>query len=219
MREGLTENGQFIASISQNQSRPLHSLTNKMFISFRTNSWGQLAGFSARFSRQKSACGGREVFEDNSLSINSPRLDPTAVYRRGYVSCRWEILAEHRHFIIVNFEELHLNNPGVCSSSFLELSDGVHDTDHMRRYCGDQTGRWLTTSNKLFIEFLFDIEDTKVKHDFFISLSGSFLNNTHFSRNVIMRYCKSKFVRYFWSHNGVKISPNKLMMNQAANAT
>ena len=164
IREGLSEDDNFIVSINQNHSAPVFSLTNQMYLLFKSNSWGQLAGFSARFSRQNSPCGGREIFEGNSLSISSPRLESTGVYRRGYYSCRWEVLAEHRHFIIVNFEELHLDNHGHCSSSFLELSDGVHDTNHMRRYCGNiKSMRWYTTSNKLFMEYLFDIENTNVR--------------------------------------------------------
>ena len=78
-------------------------------------------------------------------------------------------MAEHRHFITANFQEFELNNnnsnsSGECSSSFLELSDGVHDTDHVRRFCRNMAGRsWATASNRLFIEYLFDIEDSKVR--------------------------------------------------------
>ena len=163
VREGLTENDDFITSINQNQSEPVFSLTNKMFILFKSNSWGQLAGFSARFSRQNSVCGGRRMLEENSLSISSPQLEWPGVYRRGYVRCRWEVVAATRHFVILNFQEMELNNPGHCSSTFLELSDGVHDTEHTRRYCGTVMRKWFTTSNKLFIEYLFDMEDRKVR--------------------------------------------------------
>ena len=82
------------------------------------------------------------------------------------MSCRWEVVAEDRHFITANFQEFHLNNGNVgqCGSSFLEMSDSVHDTDHLRRYCANMEGRsWSTTSNKLLVEYLFDIEDTEVR--------------------------------------------------------
>ena len=165
IREGLRETDSFITSINTNQSRPVYSLTSQMFLLFKTNHWGQLAGFSAVFSRQSSVCGGREVFAGNSLSLGSPGLDPGGLYRRGYLACRWEAVAEHGHFITANFQEFHLNSSaGQCSSSFLELSDGVHDTDHVRRLCHNMAGRrWATASNKLFIEYLFDIEDTTVR--------------------------------------------------------
>ena len=163
IREGLSETANFITSINTNQTSPVYSLTSQMYLLFKTNHWGQLAGFSAVFSRQSSVCGGREIFAGNSLSVTSPRLDPAGIYRRGYVSCRWEVVADHRHFITAHFQEFDLNNAGQCSSSFLELSDSVHDTDHMRRYCHNMQGSsWTTTSNKLFIEYLFDVEDTKV---------------------------------------------------------
>ena len=165
IREGLSEADSFITSINTNQSSPVYSLTSQMYLLFKTNHWGQLAGFSAVFSRQSSVCGGRAIFAGNSLSVSSPRLDLTGVYRRGYVSCRWEVVADTRHFITALFQEFDLKNTGgQCRSSFLELSDSVHDTDHMRRYCHNMEGRrWSTTSNKLFIEYLFDIEDTKVR--------------------------------------------------------
>ena len=77
------------------------------------------------------------------------------------------MVAEHRHFITANFQEFELNNnksSDQCSSSFLELSDGVHDTDHVRRFCRNMAGRsWATASNRLFIEYLVDIEDRKVR--------------------------------------------------------
>ena len=103
------------------------------------------------------------MFEENSLSISSPQLERPGLYRRGYVRCRWEVVAAIRHFVILNFQEMELNNPGHCSSTFLELSDGVHDTEHTRRYCGAVMRKWFTTSNKLFIEYLFDMEDRKVR--------------------------------------------------------
>ena len=164
IREGLSQTDSFITSINTNQSNPVYSLTSQMYLLFKTNHWGQLAGFSAVFSRQSSVCGGREIFAGNSLSLTSPRLDTTGVLRRGYISCRWEVVAAVRHFITATFQEFDLNNnTGQCTSSFLELSDGVHDTDHLRRYCHGMAGRsWTTTSNKLFVEYLFDIEDTQV---------------------------------------------------------
>ena len=73
---------------------------------------------------------------------------------------------EHRHFITANLQEFDLaKDKDQCSSSFLELADGVHDTDHLRRLpCHSRAGSsWATASNKLFIEYLFDIEDTRVR--------------------------------------------------------
>ena len=88
------------------------------------------------------------------------------MHRKNLLWRDWAWLyPELRHFITANFQEFHLNSSaGQCSSSFLELSDGVHDTDHVRRLCHNMAGRrWATASNKLFIEYLFDIEDTTVR--------------------------------------------------------
>ena len=70
-------------------SEPLFSLSNKMYLMFSSNSWGQDQGFSARFTRLSSLCGGDTRFKDQSLSIQSPRLPLHGLYRRGYISCRW----------------------------------------------------------------------------------------------------------------------------------
>ena len=69
-------------------SEPLFSLSNKMYLMFSSNSWGQDQGFSARFTRLSSLCGGDTRFKDQSLSIQSPRLPQHGLYRRGYISCR-----------------------------------------------------------------------------------------------------------------------------------
>ena len=60
-----------------------------MYVLFKSNNWGQSKGFSARFTSEKSICGGKEYFEGQSLSIHSPYLNRDGVYRRGYLSCRW----------------------------------------------------------------------------------------------------------------------------------
>ena len=98
IREGLSQTDSFITSINSNQSNPIYSLTSQMYRLFKTNHWGQLAGFSAVFSRQIPLCGGREIFRGNSLSVGSPRLDPGGQYRRGYLSCRWEGRRKYFHF-------------------------------------------------------------------------------------------------------------------------
>ena len=96
-----------------------------------------------------------------SLSLHSPLFDRSGLYRRGYVSCRWEVHAEYRHFITVQFNQFDLGDKPQCATGFLELSDSVHDSDHMRRYCNDMGKmKWYTTSSKLFVEYLFDIDDT-----------------------------------------------------------
>merc|ERR1712013_583828 len=92
--------------------------------------------------------------------------DRNGLYRRGYVSCRWEVHAEHRHFITVQFNQFDLGDKPQCATGFLELSDSVHDSDHMRRYCNDMGKmKWYTTSSKLFVEYLFDIDDTSSHFD------------------------------------------------------
>ena len=103
VRDGLTDKDSFIASVSGNSSsmhkkyilniiimfsEPLFSLSNKMYLMFSSNSWGQDQGFSARFTRLSSLCGGDTRFKDQSLSIQSPRLPLNGLYRRGYISCR-----------------------------------------------------------------------------------------------------------------------------------
>ena len=98
IREGLRETDSLITNINTNQSRPVYSLTSQMFLRFKTNHWGQLAGFSAVFSRQSSVCGGRAVLAGKSLSLSSPRLDPAGLYRQGWLSCRWEVAAETRRY-------------------------------------------------------------------------------------------------------------------------
>ena len=56
------------------------------------------------------------------------------------------------------------------------FSDSIHDNDHMRRYCSDMENRkWYTTSNKLYMEYLFDIEDTKDWSYVFIKLKHNLL--------------------------------------------
>ena len=82
-----------------------------------------------------------------------------------------------KHFINVNFQKFSLQDQNQCGTGFLELrlikhdhqfdsykfySDSIHDSDHMRRYCSNlERKKWYTTSNKLYMEYLFDIEDTK----------------------------------------------------------
>ena len=75
---------------------------------------------------------------------------------------RWEISADQNHFITVNFQDFNLKSADHCATGFLELSDSIPDSDHMRRYCSAMENRkWFTSSNKLFIEYLVDVEDTK----------------------------------------------------------
>ena len=70
IREGLSETDNFITSIKTNQSlETVYSLTSQMYLMFKTNNWGQLAGFSAVFSRQNSVCGGREILAGNRRDI------------------------------------------------------------------------------------------------------------------------------------------------------
>ena len=56
---------------------------------FKSNSWGQHKGFSARFTKEPSLCGGEKIFDEQSLSIHSPKLNRRGIYRRGYLSCRF----------------------------------------------------------------------------------------------------------------------------------
>ena len=90
-----------------------------------------------------------------------------SLHRKNLLWRDWAWLyPEHRHFITANFQEFDLaKDKDQCSSSFLELADGVHDTDHLGRLpCHSRPGSsWATASNKLFIEYLFDIEDTRVR--------------------------------------------------------
>ena len=82
IREGLSETDNFITSIKTNQSlETVYSLTSQMYLMFKTNNWGQLAGFSAVFTRQNSVCGGREILAGNRRDIqhshwSSPYIAP-----------------------------------------------------------------------------------------------------------------------------------------------
>ena len=166
VRDGLSDQDSYITSFTGNSSGKVYTLGNKMHVLFRTNNWGQMAGFSARFVAMPPVCGGREVFQGQSLSLHSPEFDRYGLYRRGYVSCRWEVHAEHRHFITVQFNQFDLGDKPQCATGFLELSDSVHDSDHMRRYCnGMEKKKWYTSSSKLFVEYLFDIDDTNSHFD------------------------------------------------------
>ena len=71
--------------------------------------------------------------------------------------------APHGYFITVNFQDfVFLSEESGCAGGYLELSDGVHDSDHMRRYCSSvmRSRQWFTSSNKLLLEYLVDAEDT-----------------------------------------------------------
>lgn len=59
-----------------------------MYLMFKSNNWGQGKGFTARFSREDPLCGGEQIFDGQSLSLQSPVLDRKGLYRRGYASCR-----------------------------------------------------------------------------------------------------------------------------------
>ena len=51
----------------------------------------------------------------------------------------------------------------------------------MRRYCHQLYGRkWYTTSNKLYLEYLFDVEDMKVN---FLTLVSNFSQVAYFSQS------------------------------------
>ena len=125
---------------------PVYSLTNKIYLMFKSNSWGQHKGFSARFTREYPVCGGEKHFDGQSLSIHSPILYKRGIYRRGYLSCRlasdrvclltthkifrrWEIVAKARHFITVNFNKFIIEDQNQCGSGFLELRF-VHDDNN-----------------------------------------------------------------------------------------
>lgn len=73
---------------------PLYSLTSQMYLMFKSNNWGQAQGFSARFTSLPPVCGDDLTFEDQSLSIQSPKLSPNGIYRRGYLSCRYWTLVQ-----------------------------------------------------------------------------------------------------------------------------
>ena len=71
--------------------------------------------------------------------------------------------APHGYFITVNFQDfVFVSEESGCAGGYLELSDGVHDSDHMRRYCSSvmRSRQWFTSSNKLLLEYLVDAEDT-----------------------------------------------------------
>ena len=114
IREGLTDQSSYITTVENNHKGilqykqilnewfikwstdslyfilgPVFSLSNQMFIMFKSNNWGQEKGFSAEFSSMNSICGGDEKIKGSNIKIMSPKLQKNGSYRRGYYSCRF----------------------------------------------------------------------------------------------------------------------------------
>jgi len=155
--DGLNAESPFIASVTGPTPPTIRSLTGALHISFRSNEWGQAPGFSASFSSLPPVCGGR-ILLDSTINLDSPRLEgPT---RRGYFSCKWELLAQPRHFITINFDRYDIGRKPHCATGYLELADAVADANHLRRYCKPPPSlKWISTSSKVYLEYFFDTED------------------------------------------------------------
>ncbi|XP_023334189.1 uncharacterized protein LOC111705771 [Eurytemora carolleeae] len=164
-RDGLDESAPYICSVSGNFSNPIYSTGNSIQIIFKTNDWGQSEGFRARFQSQDRLCGGREILNQNSISLSQPNLDQQGQYRQGYVSCRWEVVAKPRHFINLQFDALSFGSASTqCTTGYLELNDAATDSDHMQRFCQGMGGKeWRSLSNKIYLDYFNNMENNKSK--------------------------------------------------------
>ena len=117
---------------------PFLWLTRNPSVLTRSNEWGQAPGFSASFTSLPPVCGGRILLDSTTLDLDSPRLEgPTRsnhsacnismihqnlitilsclLHRRGYLSCKWELLGKPRHFVTIHFDRFDLGHTWVST--------------------------------------------------------------------------------------------------------
>ncbi|XP_069688891.1 cubilin [Periplaneta americana] len=134
--------------------RSIPSLSNQIYLRFKTDSSGMYRGFRITWDGTTTGCGG--TLTASSGSIISPNY-PQPYGHNG--ECFWRISISKGSVIQLVFVDLELENHSRCMHDYVEIYDG-RDTKSRKigRYCTtDPVVILLSSSNYMFIKFRSDV--------------------------------------------------------------
>ncbi|XP_041486764.1 cubilin isoform X1 [Microtus oregoni] len=133
----------------------LFTSDNEMFVQFISDNSNSGQGFKIRYEAKSLACGGDIYIHD----ANSDGYVTSPNYPANYpqnVECIWILEAPSGKSIQLQFEDqFHIEETPSCSSSYLELRDGVDsNAPLLSKLCGSSLpSNWVSSRELMYLKF------------------------------------------------------------------
>ncbi|XP_042541866.1 cubilin [Dipodomys spectabilis] len=126
---------------------PLRSITNKVWIRFKTDASIQRASFRAAY---QTACGGEVTGEGTIRSPFYPNVYP------GERTCRWTIYQPQSQIIHLNFTDFHVGTSTNCDTDYVEIGTSpILGSPENTKYCASNRPSDITSMhNILYVTFV-----------------------------------------------------------------
>ncbi|XP_048223975.1 LOW QUALITY PROTEIN: cubilin [Perognathus longimembris pacificus] len=126
---------------------PLRSVTNKVWIRFKTDTSIQRASFRAHY---QIVCGGEFTGEGIIHSPFYPNVYP------GERTCRWTLYQPQGQIVILNFTDFHIGSSDNCSTDYVEIGpDPIMGSPENKKYCdSDRLSVVTSVYNILYVTFV-----------------------------------------------------------------
>ncbi|XP_053714419.1 cubilin isoform X1 [Synchiropus splendidus] len=152
VRNGSTATAPLLARLcGSTLPNPVFPKTNQLFLHFSSDFVGARNGFAATWTSSPHGCGGTLYGDHGTFaSPNYPGTYPNMTH------CEWAIKAPRGRVVTVTFNQISIDDPGSCQSSYLMLYDGPSATSRpVGPYCGMESNiaPFRATSHHVYIVF------------------------------------------------------------------